>query len=63
MRGGSKLSMRRTAHQTSSNISAELDGVFTQPSTFIHFHKAMEQVEPVEQLKCGLHFPGLRHLH
>ena len=27
-------------------LPAELDGVFTQPPTFIHFHEAMELLEP-----------------
>ena len=27
-------------------LPAELDGVFTQPPTLIHFHEVMEQVEP-----------------
>jgi hypothetical protein len=27
-------------------LPAELDGVFTQPPTFIHFHEVMEQLEP-----------------
>jgi hypothetical protein len=27
-------------------LPAELDGVFTQPPTFVHFHEAMELLEP-----------------
>jgi hypothetical protein len=27
-------------------LPTELDGVFTQPPTFIHFHEVMEQLEP-----------------
>jgi hypothetical protein len=27
-------------------LPAELDGVFTQPPTFIHFHEVIEQLEP-----------------